>query len=311
VTRRATACIPSARPPRAWTWRSTGAALASRKVRMKGAGPRLGGEPEPRWARRPWRAELLPRAASSIVPPAARARLGGAGQEARIATARTVAARLPGTCPPARSGRRRSRCSQTTERSARPGRDDVPAARRDRSSGRLAVAAVGPAVRDRQLVACKRVTSPNVPGGLCGLVVPVSPFGPVSPLPFRRLRSRRACGSRVAGCARIALLALGPWRAGRSGRAGHIAGGSVTGWPLQPVRVPTPSRPSVPSAPADPGRNPRRAARPVPAGRRSTGRPSRAGPSARRARPGSASIPPLRALRSRPSMSVDLATAPP
>jgi hypothetical protein len=45
------------------------------------------GEPEPRWARRPWRAERL--AASSIVPPLARASLGWAHQQA---TAPAVAA---------------------------------------------------------------------------------------------------------------------------------------------------------------------------------------------------------------------------
>jgi hypothetical protein len=206
---------------------------------MTGAGPRLGGEPEPRWARRPWRAERRPWAASCIVPPAARApaRRGRSASADRDGAHRGRRA-LPGNCPPARSSRRRRRCGQTTARSARPGRADLPAARRDRPSGRLAVAALVAPLGIVSSSLCRRVSSCRACGAVpAGLVAPGSPIGPASPLSLRPLRSRRACGSRAAGCARIALLALRPWRATGSGRAGRIAGGSVTGWPLQPVRV--------------------------------------------------------------------------
>ena len=143
----------------------------------KWRGAPASGEPEPRWARRPWRAERL--AASSIVPPVARAfsRRGTSASDGAYRGRRACVGNVHLHGPAgAAVGAVRHRHGRPA-----PGRDDLPAARRDRPSGRLAVAALVSPLGIVSSSLCTRVSSPNGAGGSCGLVAPGPPIGAVSP----------------------------------------------------------------------------------------------------------------------------------
>ena len=219
----------------------TGAGIPG-NVRMKGAGPRLGGNRGP--------AGRVVRGALSDWPPP---RLSHGGP--RFLSAGHVSKRrrppwpprLPGNRLLARSSQPRCQCGQTPARSARPGRDDIPAARRDRPSGRLAVAALVSPLGIVGSSLCTRVSSRT------GRAIPAgwSRAG----RPSARCRRRRPSALAVAPSPRVQCRRLRAYRIARlaalHGRPRRAYRGRVRDEPVVTTtrcECRTPSRQSVPAA---------------------------------------------------------------
>jgi hypothetical protein len=208
---------------------------------MKGAGPRLGVNRSPA-------GRVVRGALSDWPPPRLSHRWPALLSAGHVSKRRRPPwlPRLPANCLPAQSSRPRCRCGQTPARSACPGRDDMPAARRDRPSGRIAVAALVSPLGIVGSSLCTRVSSPNAAGDSCGLVARGSPAA--------RCRRHQPSALAVAPSPRVQCRRLRPYRIARlaalHGRPRRAYRGRVRDGPAVTARCEcrTPARQSVPAA---------------------------------------------------------------